>query len=69
MHIFLNNVAVYPTGITVELSNGKIGIVAETYEGFTTRPKVKIISDNPEERSYYLNLKDNLDVTIVNIIK
>jgi HD-GYP domain-containing protein (c-di-GMP phosphodiesterase class II) len=68
VHIFLNNVAVYPKGITVLLSNGMKGIVSETFEGFTTRPTVKVIPDESDIPSYYINLRENHDITIVDII-
>lgn len=67
--IFLKKVAVYPLGITVELSNGVKGLVCENYEGFIMRPKIKVITENLNE-NVYINLKDkeNTSITIVKVI-
>lgn len=53
--LFLRKVAPYPIGTTVKLSNGLSAIVVENYEGWGTRPKVKIISKEP----YYIDLKSD----------
>lgn len=46
--IFTRKVAPYPIGTTVRLSNGQTAIVIENFEGWGTRPKVKVISNQPQ---------------------
>lgn len=69
VNVFLRKVAVYPLGITVELSNGVKGLVCENYEGYIMRPKIKVITENLND-NVYINLKDieNSAVTIVKVI-
>ncbi len=64
---FSRKVAAFPVGLCVELSNGAIGIVAENFEGFTKRPRVKIVEEEGMAVTpYMLNLsREALDLTIV----
>ncbi len=43
LNLFLQQIAVYPVGCEVELSNGKKAIVIENFRNFTLRPTVKLI--------------------------
>lgn len=73
--LFINSVSAYPVGLTVKLSNGQTGVVAENFEGFTLRPLIKLIPDDPEltdAPSEYLNLKDDFNtqsITIVEVVR
>ncbi|KAF0197654.1 MAG: metal dependent phosphohydrolase [Bacillota bacterium] len=42
---FLENIAAYPTGSIIELSDGRIGIVIDTPRGFCQYPRVKLLYD------------------------
>lgn len=62
---FINHVAIYPVGTEIELSNGKKALVMENYQGYPTRPKIKLL-DTGEE----ISLKNNwnfLSLTIVGV--
>jgi len=66
--IFTRRIAPYPVGTCVELSNGLIGIVVETYESPCMRPKIKILSEGYE--GTYMDLAHDrslLNVTIKGI--
>ncbi len=65
---FLSNVALYPAGTTVQLSNGLIGVVTGTPKGMSHRPNVRALFDRkliplakPEE--YQLSLDHKLLIT------
>lgn len=42
---FLENVALYPIGTTVLIDTGEIGVIIDTYPKLSTRPVIKIITD------------------------
>lgn len=42
---FLHNIAAYPTGTMVELTNGKLGVVLDTPKGYSRFPRVRILFD------------------------
>jgi HD-GYP domain-containing protein (c-di-GMP phosphodiesterase class II) len=66
---FLKKVAAYPTGITVQLSNGLKGIVCENFEGMTMRPRIKLFTDNPAEPVYIdLREPEHMAVTIMGVL-
>jgi len=71
MKVFLNKIAAYPVGVTVELNNGLKGVVAETFEEFTTRPKIKIIQDTYKKEPYYIDLRkpDYTNIVISKVAK
>ncbi|WP_123043377.1 HD-GYP domain-containing protein [Cohnella candidum] len=46
---FMKVVSVYPNGISVKLSNRKIGVVVGQHRGLPTRPIVRIISREDED--------------------
>ena len=69
--VFLNRVAAYPVGLTVELNNGLRGIVVETFEDFTMRPKVKVLPKDPSDEEYYIDLRSPyaLTLTVTRVIE
>jgi len=56
---FVANISAYPVGLTVRLSNGMTGIVAENFAGFTLRPLIKVIEAGGAETPFYINLTDD----------
>ena len=69
--VFLNRVAAYPVGLTVELNNSLQGIVVETFEDFTMRPKVKILPKDSSDEAYYVDLRSPyaLTLTITRVVE
>lgn len=68
---FLNNIAAYPAGTVVELSSGEVGVVIETFKGFSLYPKVRILYD--EQRKvikypYEICLLDHRNRVITKVI-
>jgi len=62
---FRLTVAIYPVGITVDLSDGRKGIVAGQNIGFGDRPKVRIMEEMGEKvPPYEIDLKNELSITI-----
>lgn len=61
---FLRKVAPYPIGTTVKLSNGQSAIVIENFEGWGTRPKVRII-----ETSVCIDLKSDANARNITIVE
>jgi HD-GYP domain-containing protein (c-di-GMP phosphodiesterase class II) len=63
---FIRNVAAYPNGTIVQLSNGYKAIVKKQNKNFPQRPIVKILEDNNgNKKSKEINLMNALDITIV----
>lgn len=57
---FMQNVAPYPVGICVRLSNNAEGLVVENYKDCCMRPKVKVIrQDERDIPPYILDLKND----------
>lgn len=66
LSLFLQQIAVYPVGCEVELSNGKKAIVVENFPHFTLRPLVRIL-----ETGELLHLRDDpaaRNITITNLL-
>lgn len=63
---FSRKIATYPIGQTVTLSNGETGIVIKNYEGYNTRPKLKIIKNGVVTR--YLDLKSDYEARSITIV-
>lgn len=68
VELFIRNIAVYPNGTMVFLSNGQKGIVKKQNKNFPLRPIVKLIEDengneiiNGEE----IDLLNELDIVII----
>ena len=64
---FRKSVAVYPVGITVVLSDQRVGVVMGQNKGLGDRPTIQIIEENGLEliEPYQVNLLNQLDVTII----
>lgn len=69
---FMQNVAPYPVGMYVRLSNNMEGLVIENYKDCCIRPKVKIIRHGGlEVTPYIIDLKNDAgarDITIVGLV-
>ena len=70
---FIRKVAAFPLGTIVRLSDGAKAIVTLNHEDCCTRPRLRLISDNPlDEEEIYIDLRDDYsakNLTIVEIIK
>jgi hypothetical protein len=64
---FIRQIAIYPSGTTVQLSNNMTGIVKEQNSNMPLRPVVRVISDKDDKEIdiYEINLMKELSVTIV----
>ncbi|MBM7541448.1 HD-GYP domain-containing protein [Amphibacillus cookii] len=63
--LFRESVAVYPNGVTVELSDKRTGLVVKQNKKLYNRPVVRVISENDQQiNPYELDLAKHLDVTI-----
>ncbi|SDZ60146.1 HDIG domain-containing protein [Evansella caseinilytica] len=63
---FAKTVAIYPLGLEVRLSDGRIGIVAKQNNNISSRPVVRIITEEENMVTpYEINLEEHLDVMIV----
>jgi HD-GYP domain-containing protein (c-di-GMP phosphodiesterase class II) len=45
LHLFLNNVAIYPVGTAVQLNTGEYGLVTEVLPKLQSRPKLRLFTD------------------------
>ncbi|KIL46448.1 hypothetical protein KP77_25750 [Jeotgalibacillus alimentarius] len=63
---FQMGIAIYPNGLTVQLSDGRKGIVAQQNKGMSTRPVIRIVEENEKivDATYELDLSKHLDCTI-----
>jgi putative nucleotidyltransferase with HDIG domain len=63
---FKRSIAIYPIGITVELNDGRKGIVSRQNAGYSDRPVIEVYERNGEQLPfrYEVDLKIQLDVTI-----
>lgn len=59
---FIQYIAPYPLGVTVELSNGKPALVVQTNREMLSRPKVRLFDGT------IINLMEHLDITIVKML-
>lgn len=65
IEVFRQSVAVYPIGITVELKDGRKGVVCKQNIGISDRPVVRILEERGiEVEPYELDLKAALDTMI-----
>ena len=60
--VFLQYIAPYPIGVTVELSNGETAIVVKNNRDMLSRPVVRRVDGS------LLNLRDSLDITITKLL-
>lgn len=67
VQLFIKQIAIYPNGSLVSLSNGMLGIVKEQNENVPLRPIVRVVSDlqGNKVELYEINLMEDLAVTIV----
>jgi HD-GYP domain-containing protein (c-di-GMP phosphodiesterase class II) len=65
--VFVKQIAIYPNGSMVRLSNNTIGIVKEQNKNFPLRPVIRIISDEHgrEVQMYDIDLMKVLSITIL----
>lgn len=62
---FRRAVAIYPVGLTVELSDGRKGVVAEQNNHVSDRPIIRVLEENGEEvEPYDLDLMIELSIVI-----
>lgn len=69
---FFENVAPYPVGTQVELSNGLKGVVSHVKRGKTLRPKVRILYNEKNEevkKPYDIDLMEKLELSIVRVFE
>ena len=64
---FKKSVAIYPVGITVELNDGRKGIVSRQNQGYSDRPVIEVYERNGERLPfrYEVDLKAQFDITII----
>jgi putative nucleotidyltransferase with HDIG domain len=68
---FRQNIAFYPTGIKVNLSNGQTAIVKGQNNNFPQRPIIKVIRDSKGEDILppkEINMLDKLNITIEEVV-
>lgn len=58
--VFCKNIAVYPIGLLVELSDGSQGLVVNNHYGFMTRPDIKLLDGGVIS----LSERSNCNITI-----
>lgn len=65
--VFIKQIAIYPNGSMVRLSNNTIGIVKEQNKNFPLRPIVRVIKDEKgnDTEAYELDLMKVLSITII----
>jgi putative nucleotidyltransferase with HDIG domain len=65
--VFIKQIAIYPNGSMVRLSNNAIGIVKEQNKNFPLRPFVRVITDEQgkEVVPYEIDLMQVLSITIL----
>ncbi len=72
LKLFLQNIAAFPLGTHVQLSNGESGLVVALSPGFALRPTVRVLYVGedmaPHPAPYDLNLSQVMDVVIVKVI-
>ncbi|MDZ5472138.1 HD-GYP domain-containing protein [Bacillus sp. 31A1R] len=62
---FRRSVAIYPVGITVELNDGRLGVVSNQNNGLSDRPIVRVLEENGiSVCPYELDLSKELSVMI-----
>lgn len=62
---FHKAVAIYPVGITVELNDGRKGVVVKQNPTLSDRPMVRVLEDNGSKvQPYEINLEEKLSVVI-----
>jgi len=68
---FLRNIAAYPSGSIVELSDQRVGIVIDTPPGFSKYPRVRLLFDQdkqPYKRTLEINTLDHPSLMIRKVL-
>lgn len=62
---FSKTIAIYPDGLTVGLSNGCTGVVSKQNKELSTRPVVRVLTENGTEvNPYEIDLMKHVNITI-----
>lgn len=62
---FRRAVAIYPVGVTVELNDGRRGVIIRQNAGLSERPVIRILEENQGKvKPYELDLKTELNIVI-----
>ena len=69
VNIFTRNIAPFPLGLHVQLSNGREGIVYQNYEDCLMRPLVKLKPEPGQFEESFIDLKNDADAYNVTIQK
>ncbi|MCD9022568.1 HD-GYP domain-containing protein [Cohnella silvisoli] len=70
--LFRNKVAIFPVGLSVKLSTGERGVICRQNQSIPSRPVVRILQNEREEKlktPYEINLSTALHVMIDNICR
>lgn len=46
---FLRSVAIYPTGVSVKLTSGEVGVIVDQHKGLPARPVIRTIKSNLDD--------------------
>lgn len=66
VRVFRDNIAIYPNGMTIQLSDQRTAIVVMQNKYLNNRPIVRIIKENNEQVTpYEIDLSQCLDVTVI----
>ena len=69
---FLHNIAAYPIGTLVELSNNQIAVVVNTPKGFSRFPRVRVLFDRhhrPLPLLKEISLKDEVGIFVTRVLE
>lgn len=68
---FLNNIAIYPLGTALELSNGCLAVVTNVSKGYpANRPTVRVLTDEEKQQvaPYEVKLEAKQELTIARVV-
>lgn len=70
VRVFLKNIAAYPTGVTVRLSTGEIGVVVDQNLSMPTRPVVRVFEEAEagSEKGKEYDLVENRTLFITEVL-
>lgn len=74
VQLFARQIPIYPTGVTVKLNTGEMGIVSDANLGHVGRPKVRICYDDEEKVvdepfDVDLSLDENQDRLVLSVLE
>ncbi|QRG69686.1 HD-GYP domain-containing protein [Brevibacillus choshinensis] len=61
---FLRSIALYPTGTSLKLSTGEIGVVIDQNRGLPTRPVVRVIRRDPKASKHMVEEHEIRDIDL-----